>query len=240
MILSEQIVLVIGGSSGIGYEVARQTSAQGARLIITGRDQAKLALAAERLGRSVSSAWLDAHDEVALEKFFSSLETIDHLVSMIGDSMVGGFLNTSSETMRRVLHSKFWTNWMIGRHATSRLRDGGSIAFTSGTGGRAQDISATYVANLGIGALVQGLASELAPRIRVNAVAPTFMGTRTMFWREVPASDLETAQAGFSESVPLKRLATVDEVASAYVYLMTNGFITGQILAVDGGVMLRK
>lgn len=129
---------------------------------------------------------------------------------------------------------------MIGRHAASKLRDGGSITFTSGTGGRAQDISASYVANLGIGALVQGLASELAPRIRVNAVAPTFMGTGTLFWKDVPADELEKAQTAFGESMPLKRLSTVEEVASAYVHLMANGFITGQVLAVDGGVMLRK
>jgi NAD(P)-dependent dehydrogenase (short-subunit alcohol dehydrogenase family) len=159
---------------------------------------------------------------------------------MVGDSMAGGFLTTSPDIMRHVLHSKFWINWLIGKQAASKLRDRGSITFTSGTGGRAQEISATYVANLGIGALVQGLASELAPGIRVNAVAPTFMGTETQFWKEVPAGELEKAQAAFRESVPLKRLGTVEEVASVYVHLMGNGFITGQVLAVDGGVMLRK
>jgi NAD(P)-dependent dehydrogenase (short-subunit alcohol dehydrogenase family) len=74
----------------------------------------------------------------------------------------------------------------------------------------------------------------------VNAVAPTSMGTRTVFWWDVPTAELEEAQAEFGESVPLKRLATVEEVASAYVHLMSNSFITGQVLAVDGGVMLRK
>jgi NAD(P)-dependent dehydrogenase (short-subunit alcohol dehydrogenase family) len=159
---------------------------------------------------------------------------------MVGDSMSGGFLTTSPETMRHVLHSKFWTNWMIGKHAASKLREGGSITFTAGTGGRAQEISASYVANLGIGALVAGLASELAPRVRVNAVAPTFMGTGTQFWKDLSADELEQAQAAFRETVPLKRLGTVKEVASAYVHLMTNGFITGQVLSVDGGVMLQK
>jgi NAD(P)-dependent dehydrogenase (short-subunit alcohol dehydrogenase family) len=56
----------------------------------------------------------------------------------------------------------------------------------------------------------------------------------------VPTGELEKAQAVFSESVPLKRLGTAQEVASAYVYLMANGFITGQVLVVDGGVMLQK
>jgi NAD(P)-dependent dehydrogenase (short-subunit alcohol dehydrogenase family) len=87
---------------------------------------------------------------------------------------------------------------------------------------------------------VQGLASELAPRVRVNAVAPTFMGSATAFWKDMTAAELQAAQAVFGESVPLKRLGRVEEVASAYVYLMANGFITGQVLAVDGGVMLQK
>src|SRR5262249_30306366 len=239
-LLDQKLVVVIGGSSGIGHEVARQTSAQGAHLIITGRNPAKLDAAAERLGAVVQTAVLDAHDEAALEGFFSRMESIDHLVSMVGDSMAGGFLTTAPETMRHVLHSKFWTNWMIARHAASKVRAGGSMTFTSGSGGRAQDISASYVANLGIGALVQGLASELAPHIRVNAVAPTFMGTGTLFWKDMPPDEIEQAQAAFSESVPLKRVGTVAEVAAAYVHLMTNGFITGQVLAVDGGVMLRK
>jgi hypothetical protein len=111
----------------------------------------------------VKTAVLDAHEDMALENFFSRLEVADHLVSMVGDSMSGGFLTTTPETMRHVLHSKFWTNWLIGKHAASKLRDGGSITFTAGTGGRAQEISASYVANLGLSALVEGLASEPAP-----------------------------------------------------------------------------
>jgi NAD(P)-dependent dehydrogenase (short-subunit alcohol dehydrogenase family) len=233
-------VMIIGGSSGIGYEIARQTSLLGAKLTIVARDRVNLAKAADKLGGKVKTAVLDAHDDAAVEEFFSKLVTVDHLVSMVGDSMAGGFLATTPDTMRHVLHSKFWSNWMIGKHAGPKVSDGGSMTFTSGTGGRAQDISASYVANLGVGALVQGLASELAPRVRVNAVAPSFMGTATSFWKDMPPRDLEKAAAGFSESVPLKRLATAEEVASTYVFLMRNDFVTGQVLAVDGGVMLRK
>jgi NAD(P)-dependent dehydrogenase (short-subunit alcohol dehydrogenase family) len=239
-VLEHQVVVIIGGSSGIGQEIARQTQLHGAALIIVGRDRAKLSTAAERLGGRIKTAAFDAHHEGALEAFFADLEPVDHVVSMVGDSMAGGFLTTPLETMRHVLHSKFWTNWMVGRYAAPKLRDGGSITFTAGTGGRAHEISGSYVANLGIAAMVQGLASELAPHIRVNAVAPTFMGTATRFWRAMPVHQVETAEAAFSQTVPLKRLGTVDEVASAYLHLMTNGFITGQVLAVDGGVMLQK
>jgi NAD(P)-dependent dehydrogenase (short-subunit alcohol dehydrogenase family) len=238
-LLDKRTVVIIGGSAGIGREVARQAKALGADLTITGRDPQRLAIAADDLG-GTTTALLDAHDEAALDQFFGRLDVVDHLVSMVGDSMAGGFLTTTPQTMRHVLHSKFWTNWLIGRHAAATLRDGGSLTFTSGTGGRAQDVSASYVANLAIGALVAGLAYEMAPHHRVNAVAPTFMGARTSFWRDVPANELERMQADFSEQVPLHRVATVAEVASAYLHLLTNTFITGQVLAVDGGVMLDK
>ena len=238
--LDGQTVLVVGGSSGIGHEVARQAAEARARLIIAGRNPARLADAAERLSGAVQTVALNAHDEAELESAFSDLDMLDHVVSMVGDSMAGGFLTTDLETMRHVLHSKFWSNWIIGRHAARKIRDGGSMTFTSGTGARAHEASATYVANLGISALVQGLAYELAPRVRVNAVAPTFMGGATSFWRDMPANELEQAQAGFAETVPLRRLGTPEQVASAYIHLITNNFITGQVLSVDGGVMLSK
>jgi NAD(P)-dependent dehydrogenase (short-subunit alcohol dehydrogenase family) len=92
----------------------------------------------------------------------------------------------------------------------------------------------------GLGALVAGLAFEMAPDQRVNAIAPTFMGTHTAFWKDLPEDELDQRHAGFSELVPLKRVGTVEEVASAYIHLMTNTLITGQVLAVDGGVMLDK
>lgn len=237
--LGGKTVVVIGGSSGIGHEVARQARAYGADAMITGRDPRRLAKATDVLD-GVRSALLDAHDETALDRFFGELGGVDHLVSMVGDSMAGGFLATTPKTMRHVLHSKFFTNWLIGRHAATTLHTSGSLTFTAGTGGRAQDVSASYVANLGLGALVAGLAHEMAPRHRVNAVAPTFMGTSTEFWRDAPAGELQRMQTDFAHRVPLQRIATVTEVACSYLHLMTNTFITGQVLAVDGGVMLDK
>jgi NAD(P)-dependent dehydrogenase (short-subunit alcohol dehydrogenase family) len=238
--LAGQAVLVIGGSSGIGHEVAGQAISLGAQVIIAARNPSRLALAAERLHGAVRTVVVDAHEEAQVARTFSDIGALDHVVSMVGDSMSGGFLTTDLETMRHVLHSKFWSNWIIGRHAAGAIRAGGSMTFTSGTGGSPHEISASYVANLGICALVQGLAYELAPRVRVNAVAPTFMGGATSFWKDIPADGLEQAQAEFAETVPLKRTATPEQVASAYIHLIGNDFITGQVLPVDGGVMLGR
>ncbi|WP_141729379.1 SDR family oxidoreductase, partial [Lactiplantibacillus plantarum] len=90
--------------------------------------------------------------------------------------------------------------------------------------------------NKAINTMVVGLAVELAPDYRVNAVAPTW--TPTGLWRQLSDAQLAAQAATVSAGNPLKRVATPAEVASAYVYLMQNEFMTGQVLHVDGGVEL--
>lgn len=237
--LKDKTLVVIGGSSGIGRRVAQLAAEEGAQLVIVGRNAQRLADARAELsthGVSVRIVEADAHDHARLEALFSELPGFDHLVSMVGDVMGGGFLGASMEEIRRVMESKFFTNVRIGQLAAAKVREGGSLVFTSGTGGRAQNACASYVGNLSINALVEGLAVELAPKARVNAVSPTW--TVTPFWRSLPPEQVEATRQQFARAIPLKRTAQIDELASAYVFLMKNGFITGQHIAVDGGIML--
>jgi NAD(P)-dependent dehydrogenase (short-subunit alcohol dehydrogenase family) len=112
------------------------------------------------------------------------------------------------------------------------------MTFTSGSGVRAQDAAASYVANGALAAMAQGLGSELGPRVRVNVVAPAFMDTA--LWRAKPREDIDARIRAYSQVNPLGRLGTPEEVASAYIFLMTNTYMTGQVLQIDGGMMLRK
>ena len=82
--------------------------------------------------------------------------------------------------------------------------------------------------------MVAGMAVEAAPQIRVNAVAPTW--TPTGLWRDLDAEQLTQSQANMTAQIPLQRVAQVDEVASAYLFAMTNQFVTGQVINVDGGI----
>lgn len=182
MLLEGKKVVVIGGSSGIGLTIARQARAEGASLIVVGRDPAKLSNAVSTLGGDAQGVEGNAHDHSALERFIAALPEFDHLVSMIGDTMAGGFLQTPLDTMQHVLHSKFWTNLLIARFAAPLIRDGGSVTFTSGSGVRAQEAAASYVANQALAAMAQGVGSELGPRVRVNVVAPAFMDTARACW----------------------------------------------------------
>ena len=238
MLLKGKKVVIIGGTSGIGLAIARQAGAEGASLVIVGRDPVKVSNAAETLGGDVQGVVSDAHDHQALEKFVATLRELDHLVSMIGDTMAGGFLQTPLDTMRHVLHSKFWTNLLIARFAAPLLRDGGTITFTSGSGVRAQEAAASYVANQALAAMAQGLASELGPRVRVNVVAPAFMDTG--LWRTKPREQIDARIRSYAQVNPLGRVGTPEEVASAYMFLMHNTYMTGQVMQVDGGMMLRK
>jgi NAD(P)-dependent dehydrogenase (short-subunit alcohol dehydrogenase family) len=237
MLLKGKKVVVIGGSSGIGLAIARQARAEGASLVILGRDPAKVSEAASMLGGTQGVVG-DAHDHPVLEGLIAALPEFDHLVSMIGDTMAGGFLETPLETVRHVLHSKFWTNLLIARFAAPLVRDGGSMIFTSGSGVRAQEAAASYVANQALAAMAQGLGSEFGPRVRVNVVAPAFMDTA--LWRATPRDDIEARIRSYSQINPLGRLGTPEEVASAYIFLMVNTYTTGQVLQIDGGMMLRK
>ncbi|NDJ56267.1 SDR family oxidoreductase [Enterobacteriaceae bacterium 4M9] len=226
---------VIGGSSGIGLRVAQMAAEKGAQLILVGRNVQRLTDARTALsatGATVTTHQVDAHNTDELRAFFHAVAPFDHLVSMVGDVMGGGFTTADLATIEHVIHSKFITNVLIGQLAAQKVRDGGSLVFTSGTGGRAQHACASYVGNLGINALVEGLAAELAPRVRVNAVAPTW--TLTPFWRDVPQAQVKQTRAHFEQTIPLGRLATIDELASAYLFLMENGFVTGQRLAGGG------
>ncbi len=236
MALAGKRVVVIGGSSGFGLSVAHQAEAAGAELVLAGRDAARLERAGRGLASSPTLMIVDAHDDASLERFFDALETCDHVVSMIGDAMGGGFLDCSIERLRHVIQSKLIANVLIARHSSSRIRAGGSLVFTSAVGGRPQTASGAYIGSIAIDAMVEGLAVEMAPHIRVNAVAPTF--TETGMWTSLPPDQAIAMRNRFVSRIPLQRLGTIDEVASAYLYVMQNDFITGQRIAVDGGIRL--
>ena len=232
-------LVVIGGTSGIGKQVAINAAKLGAKLIISGRTEEKLLAVATELKSQnfqVETRVLDAHNREQLNAFFDSLPSFDYLVSMIGDVMDGGILEPSEETMRHVIASKFFTNLAIAKLSAKKVKDGGSVIFTSGSGGSPSTASASYIGNNSVKTLVEGLAKELAPKVRVNTVAPFWMPTP--FWREQSKEQVEATEKYMNSIIPLGRTGTIEEVASTYIFLLQNTFITGQQIFVDGGVQL--
>jgi NAD(P)-dependent dehydrogenase (short-subunit alcohol dehydrogenase family) len=238
MQLSQQRLLVIGGTSGFGLAIAGQALQEGANVQIIGQTAAHVSAAMTQLGASdhLTGTALDAQDPTQLKAFFAAQPAFDHVVSMLGGAMGGGFLDNSVAAIRETIEDKFFANLQVAQLASDHLNQHGSLIFTSGAGGRPDNASGAIVGNQAINTMVAGLAVELAPDYRVNAVAPTW--TPTGLWRQLSNAQLTEQTAAVSASNPLKRVATPAEVASAYVYLMQNEFITGQVLHVDGGVEL--
>ncbi|WP_047999826.1 SDR family oxidoreductase [Lactiplantibacillus herbarum] len=239
MSLKDQSILIVGGTSGFGLEIARQSLEMGAQVHIIGHtiehiEQAQQQLAAT--GTQLQGTALDAQDQEQLQSFFDQQPKFDHVVSMLGGAMGGGFLNNSVAAIRQTLEDKFFANLQLAQVASQHLNEQGSLIMTSGAGGHPYDASGAIVGNQAINTMVAGLAVEMSPQYRVNAVAPTW--TPTGLWRDLSAEQLTEQATAVSQGIPLKRVATKAEVTAAYLYLMQNQFVTGQILHVDGGVEL--
>ena len=238
MTLAATRILVVGGGSGIGFAVAEAAQAAGAAVTIASTNPERLAAAAARLG-GAATAVLDLTDETAVASFFASTRRFDHVVSTAGDwgkARRGPFTEMNLDDARALFGVRFWGAANLAKHAAPHLAPGGSLTLTSGMSAfRPQRGSVMATAMAGsVEHLVYGLAVELAP-IRVNGVFPG--GVATEIFAGLPEAMRRTEEARFA-SQPIPRIARPDEVAQAYLYLMQCGYVTGQVLQVDGGAML--
>jgi NADP-dependent 3-hydroxy acid dehydrogenase YdfG len=134
--LRGQIVVVIGGSAGIGLEVARRARAEGAAVILTGRNPERLQRAATELGATSSSAF-DASDPAALARFFDDLPNpIDHVMVTAGGPRYGPLLQMDADQVREALTDHAVLAVEIARQAVGKVRPGGALVLMGGTGGR--------------------------------------------------------------------------------------------------------
>src|SRR6266571_4619452 len=131
-----QTVVVIGGSAGIGLETARRARAEGANLILTGRNPERLQRAASELD-TLSTAAFDATDPAPLERFFRDLPTtIDHVMVTAGRPYYGRLVDMDFAQARRALDEHLLLVLQVARHAAHKVRPGGTLLFMGGTGGR--------------------------------------------------------------------------------------------------------
>jgi NAD(P)-dependent dehydrogenase (short-subunit alcohol dehydrogenase family) len=233
--LEDKRVLVIGGSSGIGFAVAKAALEDGARVTIASSSAERVRAAVERLGDG-EGVRLDVTDEAAVEAYFAASGEVDHIAFTAADwaqvdhtGLAGVDLAGAADLFR----VRFWGALAVAKHAATRVRPGGSITLTNGMAAhRPQKGLAVAVAMAGaVEHLVLGLAVELAP-IRVNGVCPGAI--RTEAWDEVP-EDFRRVQEARLAGQLLPRVGEPAEVAQAYVYLMRGGYTTGQTLRVEGG-----
>jgi NAD(P)-dependent dehydrogenase (short-subunit alcohol dehydrogenase family) len=229
-----QTVVVIGGSAGIGLETARRARAEGARVILTGRDPERLQRAASELG-AVSTAVFDATDPVPLERFFRELPApIDHVMVTAGRPHYGRILETEFAPARRALDEHLLMVLEVARHAADKVRAGGTLLFMGGTGGRRPGIGLGIVSTVtaALPALTANLALELAP-VRVNLIAAGFVDTPLS--AALLGDQLEERRNQLRATLPIRRVVGPADVAALAVHIMTNTALNGATYDIDGG-----
>ncbi|KWV61106.1 hypothetical protein AS156_27085 [Bradyrhizobium macuxiense] len=235
MSLDGKRVVVIGGSSGIGFAVAAIAQERGAEAVIASSNASRVDAAVARLPGSTGRA-LDMRDETSVSHFFEQLGAFDHLVITAGDwsgAAPVAIRDLDLAAARDRLTIRFWGVLAAVKHGSRTIASDGSITLTSGMLVHRPRKGRALVTAIG-GAteyLARGLAVDLAP-VRVNTVCPGLILTEPV--QQMP----EEMVRGYVAGLPLPRAASPSEAAMAYVYLMLNGYITGQVLPVDGGGML--
>jgi NAD(P)-dependent dehydrogenase (short-subunit alcohol dehydrogenase family) len=232
-----QTVVVIGGSAGIGFETARRARAEGAGLILTGRNPERLQLAAGELD-ALSVAAFDATDPAQLERFFGDLPaTIDHVMVTAGQPHYGRLLDMNLEQARHALDAHLLLMLQVARNAARKVRPGGTLLFMGGTGGRRTSIGLGIVSTVtaALPALTASLALELAP-VRVNLIAAGFVDTPLS--ASLLGDELDNRRNQLRATLPIRRVVTPADVAALAVHIMSNTALTGATYDIDGGQQL--
>lgn len=234
--LKSQRVVVIGGSSGIGFAVAAGALAEGAEVVVGSSSADKIAAATARLGAGASGHAIDVKDDASVAAFFDKVGAFDHLVFTAGDwNRPGGgtVADLDIATAPAAMSVRFWGALRAIKQARATISATGSITLTDGVLAH-RPMKGALLSTAFAGAaehLTRGLAVDLAP-IRVNAVCPGLVLT------EMIAAWPEANLKRFVGGLPIPRGGDPDEVAQAYLYLMKGGYTTGQVIVVDGGRML--
>jgi len=228
---TDQNVLVVGGSSGIGLATAQAFAHAGARVTIASRSATKLQEAANHIGHDVRTVALDTADNEAVEALLSGQEW-DHVVVSAAQTPGGPVRKLGLDDAYSAMESKFWGAYRVARAA--RIRDGGSLTLV--TGFLSVRPSATSVLqgaiNAALESLVRGLALEMSP-VRVNAVSPGVV--RTPLWGGMDDATRAAFFATAGGKLPSKRVGEPQDIANAVLYAAGTGFTTGSTITVDGG-----
>lgn len=239
---SNPVVIIVGGSGGIGSAVARRLSAQNCRVLLAAREPDRLhAIAAEVEAESIP---LDARDSAAVDAMMKSVNEehgrIDGLVNCAGSILLKPAHLLSDQEFADTLAANLTTSFNLVRAAARlmmRQEGGGSVVLCSSAAARRGLVNheAIAAAKAGVEGLALAAAASYARyKVRINAVAPGL--TRTNM--AAPLTQNEAVAKASAAMHPLGRLGEPEDVASAICWLLNRdqGWVTGQVIGVDGGL----
>jgi NAD(P)-dependent dehydrogenase (short-subunit alcohol dehydrogenase family) len=238
MSLNGKRVVVLGGTSGLGFATALAAAREGATLVIASGTQERVSRAVAALPEGTQGHVVDLTDEAQVSTLFDKIGAFDHLVYTAGDALLlGDFASLSIADAKRAFDVRYWGAVTAVKYAAPHIAQGGSIVLTTGIAS-ARPFKGWVVPASILGAmeaLTRALAVELAP-IRVNIVSPGVV--KTAMWDQLPREDREGLYRDVGAKLLTGRVGEADEVAETYLYLMRQTFSTGQVVTVDGGGVL--
>jgi NAD(P)-dependent dehydrogenase (short-subunit alcohol dehydrogenase family) len=238
MDLQGQRVIVLGGTSGIGLATAESAARQGAVVTVASSRRAGVEHALTRLPDRCDGHVVDLTDAQAVGRFFDDLGEFSHLVYTAGEPLALMPLDTLDlDAARNFFELRYFGALGAVRAALPYLREDGSITLTTGTAKDRPGPGWAVASSIcgAMEALTKALAVELAP-IRVNVVSPGFV--RSPLWYGMGEEERERMYTDVGAAIPVGRVGEVEDIARAYVFLMTEPFATGTVLTVDGGQVL--
>jgi NAD(P)-dependent dehydrogenase (short-subunit alcohol dehydrogenase family) len=235
--LKDKKIVVVGGSSGIGLSVATLAYEAGADVTLTSRDANRAVSVAATIGPGIKGLPLDIDDEHSVAELFSKYDGIDHVYIAAGSTRLGKVTEGSLAENMSSFNTRLLGSLRVVRAAADKINATGSITFTGGVS-TDRPIAGAWVAGLGTASAEQ-LAKVLVmefPAIRFNAVAPGY--TDTPMWDGILGEHKAQVLASVAEKLPVKKIASPEEVASAVIFLMSNASVNGEVIHVDGGSRL--
>ena len=232
-----QTIVVIGGSAGIGLETARRARAEGAKVVLTGRNPERLQRAASEIDAQRTAAF-DALDFERLGKFLADLPApVDHVLVTGPGPYYAPLAEFDVEKARRDIEAHLLLPIQVARNAARKVRAGGTLIFMGGTGGRRAVAGFALISALTAAgpALIANLAVELAP-VRVNLIAAGFVDTPLS--AALLGDELENRRNELRDTLPIRRVVGPADVAALAVHIMINTALTGATYDIDGGQQL--
>lgn len=246
--LQNKHVLVIGGTSGIGFAVAEASLASGARVTVSSSNQSRVDAAVEKLKAEFPNGTSAGHAcdlskptvEEDIKALFSKVGKVDHIVYTAGDKLhMAPISEISYEKIIAAGQMRFFAPLLVAKVGSKYLSPGpqSSITLTTGTISQKPSPDWTMIAGYaaGLHGMTRNLAVDLKP-VRVNLVSPGAVVTELWdsFGEEAKEKLLQKAAA----AVPTGRVAQPEDVAEAYLFLMKDSNVTGTVVNSDSGNLL--
>ena len=230
--LQDKTVVVVGRGSGIARAVTQLARSEGARVVVAGRDRDKLARAYD--DPDVTAEVVDVTDDASIASLADRLGPVDHVVSTASARARGKLADLDRKNLQLSFDTKVIGPAMLAKHFAPQMNSGGSFVLFSGVNAFKVNIGYLGVAitNGAVDFLTRSLAVELAP-LRVNTISPGVIDTGA--WDAMGEQGKRDYFEHISCNNPARRIGTPEDVADAVLFALTNTFLTGVTLKVDGG-----